>query len=216
MGNHQKRRAGVLAALIALHALAIAGLMNMGIVPRIQPAPERALEVLLISPASPATPLPVPATSLRIDTHAPTLPEIPLPVVALPADPPASTAITAALPSPAPPPPAQAAPQSLHADTPISVDELEYLIREPPRYPVAARRARAEGTVYLRLLIDPQGIPQNVQVHRSCGHPMLDTAALDAARKFRFKPHRIDGVARAVQVIVPVEFSLTLRTAHNP
>ena len=46
-------------------------------------------------------------------------------------------------------------------------------------YPLAARRARIEGVVQLRVTLMPDGRLVGARVERSSGHPLLDRAALD-------------------------------------
>jgi protein TonB len=46
-------------------------------------------------------------------------------------------------------------------------------------YPLAARRARIEGVVQLRVTLLPDGRLVDAKVERSSGHPLLDQAALE-------------------------------------
>jgi protein TonB len=120
----------------------------------------------------------------------------------------APTAITVVASAEPPAPPAARHPG---ADAPVPVDSVEYLRQVPPRYPPQARRARAQGIVYLSVVIDHDGRPREVRIHRSSGSELLDSAARDAVLQFLFRPYRENGVARSAQVIVPVEFSLKSR-----
>lgn len=199
------RKGVVLAVLAGLHGVAIAGLMRMGFAPREVADPAQPVEVVLF-PEQPVEKPPEDVARLQpIDFRVPLMPEVETPIVDAPAPVTAITVVKAERPPEAVPTPMP------DVDVPLNVDEVEYLARVPPRYPVAARRARAEGTVYLRIFIDQEGIPREVRVHQSSGHQSLDEAAKEAARRFRFKPHRVNGVPRNVQAIVPVEFSLTVR-----
>jgi protein TonB len=92
---------------------------------------------------------------------------------------------------------------------PLVGAHLEYETAPPPRYPIEAIRESLTGTVTLRVLVDVDGKPIDVQVERSSGHRVLDAAAKrQVLAKWRFKPAMQDG--RAVQAIglVPVEFNL--------
>jgi TonB family protein len=71
----------------------------------------------------------------------------------------------------------------------------------PPDYPAAARRRGCCGTVLLRVDVDRAGLVTEVVVQQSCGHAVLDDAALRAVRHWRFQ----GGPGR---VVVPVEFVL--------
>jgi TonB family protein len=57
--------------------------------------------------------------------------------------------------------------------------------RVPPEYPELARKAHIKGTVIVKILVDQSG-----NVIRACGlkgHPLLRSAAVTAALKWKFK-----------------------------
>lgn len=92
---------------------------------------------------------------------------------------------------------------------PLAGAHLEYDAAPPPPYPAQAVRQMLTGTVTLRVLVDVDGRPLEVQVERSSGHRLLDAAARrQVLAKWRFRPATQDG--RAVQAIgmVPVVFRL--------
>ena len=60
-------------------------------------------------------------------------------------------------------------------------------------YPLAARRAGLEGTVYFRLDIDAEGRPSACTITQSSGHAVLDDATCPLLMKrARFNPARDD------------------------
>jgi TonB family protein len=60
-----------------------------------------------------------------------------------------------------------------------------------PEYPAIARAAKASGTVTVEITIDEEG---NVVSARSVsGHPLLQSAAVTAARQARFTPTKLNG-----------------------
>lgn len=61
---------------------------------------------------------------------------------------------------------------------PIDLRVLDWLAQYRA-YPLAARRARIEGVVQLRVTLMPDGRLVGARVEHSSGHPMLDQAALD-------------------------------------
>jgi protein TonB len=82
------------------------------------------------------------------------------------------------------------------------------LSRVVPEYPQLARRRGIEGLVVLEAILDHQGkIEDEIKVLQSV--PLLDEAAIQAVRQWRFKPAR-DQHGRAVRVIleVPIRFVL--------
>lgn len=85
---------------------------------------------------------------------------------------------------------------------------LAYASPMQPRYPPASVRAREEGTVTLRVLVDANGVPQRVEIARSSGHPRLDTSAKESVERARFRPVMQNGVAVPAWGIVPIAFRL--------
>jgi TonB family protein len=64
---------------------------------------------------------------------------------------------------------------------------------EPAAYPAAARRMGVEGLVEVAFVVDEVGRPRSVELVRSASPP-LDSAVVDAVRRWRFEPARKDGV----------------------
>jgi protein TonB len=55
-----------------------------------------------------------------------------------------------------------------------------------PIYPVLAAKMRISGTVKIEVTVAPNGTVKDARVVG--GHPVLASAALDAAKKWRFEP----------------------------
>lgn len=62
-----------------------------------------------------------------------------------------------------------------------------------PEYPVESRRLNEEGSVVLRFLVGPEGVPIRSEILSSSGFERLDRAAQDALSLCHFKPATIDG-----------------------
>lgn len=60
-----------------------------------------------------------------------------------------------------------------------------------PPYPPVAKVARATGDVVVQVTIDEQG--RVVTAHAVSGHPLLQAAAVNAARQARFEPRKLSG-----------------------
>jgi protein TonB len=61
----------------------------------------------------------------------------------------------------------------------------------------------------LAVQIDATGRPESVNVKTSSGYPRLDRAAVEAVRRWRFKPAtREDGKPIPALVEIPVQFKL--------
>lgn len=78
----------------------------------------------------------------------------------------------------------------------------------PPAYPDSARRRGWEGDVVLLVSVAPDGRCAGVEVVRSSGRAMLDQAAVDAVRLWRFVPAHRGEEPVAAQLEVPVSFRL--------
>lgn len=78
----------------------------------------------------------------------------------------------------------------------------------PPTYPTLARKRGQEGTVWLDIVLDAQGTQSQLHIIKSSGVAVLDTAALSAVSRWRFRPYEISGVGRPSRVRIPIEFSL--------
>lgn len=84
----------------------------------------------------------------------------------------------------------------------LTMAQVRVLSAVNPVYPSTARLIRAQGPVELRMTIDAQGVPTDVQV--VSGHPVFHAEALRAARLWRFEPAQMGGRA------VPASFRLTI------
>jgi protein TonB len=75
-----------------------------------------------------------------------------------------------------------------------------------PQYPAIARAARIQGTVVLQATIAKDGTIQNLRV--ISGPPMLEQAAMDAVRSWRYKPYLLNGEPVEVESTINVVFNL--------
>ena len=78
--------------------------------------------------------------------------------------------------------------------------------RVDPKNPPAARTARVEGLVRLRIRIDGEGNVTATKVIK--GDPLLTWAAQDAVRQWKYKPTVINMIPAEVLTTVDVPFSL--------
>jgi len=75
-----------------------------------------------------------------------------------------------------------------------------------PRYPTIAQASRVEGVVILEAVIAEDGSVQDVRVLRS--KPLLDDAAVEAVRQWRFTPTLLGGQPVPIVMTVTVSFTL--------
>ena len=73
-----------------------------------------------------------------------------------------------------------------------------------PGYPPIARAAHASGTVVVQVLIDENG--NVVSAHAVSGHPLLQAAAVGAAKQARFSPTKLSGQPVKVTGVIQYNF----------
>lgn len=100
-------------------------------------------------------------------------------------------------------------PSQTYSSSPVVVSESEvdYLVRPEVTYPLASKRARERGLVLLSVIVNSQGLVEYVNVYRSSGYRRLDECASRAVRRMRVKPYMRNGIAMAIELRIPVEFS---------
>lgn len=111
-----------------------------------------------------------------------------------------------------PPPPPSPVPAAAEAE-PVPAATASASIPEPiagrspaPRYPFRAYRRGETGTVLVRVEVGPNGVPRSVSLADSSGSRLLDRAAMDTVRRWRFRPAQLDGQPVAGTITVPIEF----------
>jgi protein TonB len=125
------------------------------------------------------------------------------PLVAAPAEAPSPVAAP-------PPPPVQVVaprqPEPVMVTQPIF--NADYLDNPAPAYPGLSRRLREQGKVVLRVLVNPAGRTDEVQVRSSSGFARLDDAARDTVQRWKFVPAKRGAEPIAAWVLIPISFRL--------
>jgi len=83
--------------------------------------------------------------------------------------------------------------------------QLTYFAK--PDYPEMARRAQIEGTVIVKVLVGPDGSVKDAQVLQGV-NPLLNNAALAAARKCKFIPGKQRNIPVKAWMALPFNFRL--------
>ena len=214
-----RERVAVVAIVVALHLAALAAWLSQ---PPGAPTPMREMEVTVAVLAAPVaqTETPparpphrvVPALQPRIEKAA----QEPLPVepveqpngipAAVPDEP---LPLAAAAPVVAP----AAAMASVVAPSVPAVHDVEpdykaYYLNNHLTYPLAARRMGLQGRVVLNVEVLAEGLCGQVNVQQSSGHEILDDAAMQSVKTWKFIPARHAGDAVTKWFMVPIQFSL--------
>ena len=86
------------------------------------------------------------------------------------------------------------------------LERPEKLVHIDPVYPAIATATRVEGLVILEATIDGEGNVGKLRVLRSI--PLLDAAAVDAVKRWKYEPTVIGGTPVSVLMTVTVKFAL--------
>jgi TonB family protein len=86
------------------------------------------------------------------------------------------------------------------------VNASNVLYGPTPAYPQAASDAHVQGDVKVETNVDRNGNVASVRV--VSGPPLLREAALDAAQRWRYRPHFVGGEQASMSAITVFEFQL--------
>lgn len=76
------------------------------------------------------------------------------------------------------------------------------------RVPRIAKKNEWEGTVRIRVVVQPSGFPETISIKKTSGHTVLDNAAIEAIRKTRFIPAKDGNIPVRSIVEIPIKFDL--------
>ena len=107
-------------------------------------------------------------------------------------------------PAPPPPPAAVTRPAPVRIGGQITAPALVYRVN--PSYPEVAVRARLTGTVVLEATVGTDGRVEDVHVLRSIS--LLDNAAVEAVKQWRYSPLVLNGIPSPFILTVTLSFSL--------
>lgn len=106
-----------------------------------------------------------------------------------------------------PPPPPLAAPAP--AGPPVEADSVAPvpISRPAPRYPAEALRRNIGGSVRVIATVAADGSVERMELAQGSGNRDLDRAAMEAVRRWRFRPAVRNGQPVSESVIIPLEFN---------
>jgi len=109
-------------------------------------------------------------------------------------------------PLPIPPPPPAEAPRQGPIRKPSEVQEALLIERVEPQYPPLARQIHLQGTVEIRAIIAADGSIESAGI--VSGNMMLAKSALEAVRRWRYRPTLLNGRPVEVETIIRVIFKM--------
>lgn len=213
-----RRRPVGLLAIGAAHVAVLWLLLQSDVVTRAVQQATPLMVALLAEPARPRPPEPLPPPPrLQVPPPLAVLPPPELQVKAPDAPaapaltsvaPPVPAPVVAAAPAPAEPLPVRVAPATPPTPPVLPASAIRYRVPPPVEVPLASRRLHESGTVLLRVLVDAQGLPRLITLHRSSGFARLDEQALAAMRQARFQTVNDNGSAIEWVVIAPLQYDV--------
>jgi TonB family protein len=97
---------------------------------------------------------------------------------------------------------------------PLSISFVDKNNRPPtplrtaePQYSQEAKAVKFEGTVQLQLIVNEQGIPEDIRILKPVGHG-LDEKAIEGVSGYRFSPALRWGIPVSYAVTIEVDFRL--------
>jgi len=107
------------------------------------------------------------------------------------------------------PMPTVAPPSATPAGTAMPVEATLAYRSAPLQFPAQALRQHLQGTVLLRVLVDENGAPVQVEIEHGSGYALLDRSAREQVlAHWRFQPAMVNGHAVRAWARVPVSFVL--------
>ena len=98
----------------------------------------------------------------------------------------------------------------LPSDSPVllgsDVTPPERILYVQPVYPEIARKSRAAGVVIMEIVVGRSGDVTEVKVLKS--HPLFDAAAVEAVKRWKYKPAMLGEKPVRVYMTIRVEFNL--------
>ncbi len=84
-----------------------------------------------------------------------------------------------------------------------------------PNYPEIAKSAGITGKVFIKVLVDKEGMPKKAMVIKS-ENEIFNQSAIDAAMKSKFSPAIQEGKPVAVWIVLPYKFALDGEKKDDP
>jgi protein TonB len=205
-----RRRLSILPVSIAVHATAISAMLIIPLVADVTPPNPAGPTVWWVEVRRVSLPQIAPPGAQRAPQ--PTQAAIPLaaPDVGVMADATSGLDVGVGVGVPTDPPVVEPPPLPPAVVKPVRpgglIREPKKIVHVPPLYPAIAQQAHVEGIVILEAVIDERGNVDHVKVLRS--RPLLDQAAIDAVRAWKYTPTLLNGVPVQVLMTITVNFNL--------
>ena len=109
--------------------------------------------------------------------------------------------------------PGQIEPGQSSASRPADSTKLEAIKTQEAYYPLEAAKTQLQGEVWVKMHVSETGDVESVDV--ISGDPILAKSAVDAAKKWKFKPFIKDGKPIRVATKIPFDFAFKEKFMNN-
>lgn len=108
------------------------------------------------------------------------------------------------------PEPTSVAQEGPAQEAPVTLPHLnaDYLNNPAPDYPSTSRQSGEQGRVLMRALIDAEGRVERIELRKTSGYNLLDQAALDTVKNWRFVPAYRGKQPVSAWIVIPISFTL--------
>jgi TonB family protein len=118
---------------------------------------------------------------------------------------------------PKPEPAIEGMPEAPHEEPPAPaplriggrIEQPKQIYRSEPVYPAVAKSARVQGVVEIEGVINEEGRIERIKVVN--GHPLLNDAAVECVRKWKYEPGRLNGQIIEMPIKILVRFQLRMQ-----
>jgi TonB family protein len=104
-------------------------------------------------------------------------------------------------------------PDQPSAASPADSTKLEAIKTQKAIYPLEARQQKIQGRVMVKILVSETGDVESAEA--VSGNPMLTHSAVDAIKKWKFKPFIKNGKPAKVSATLPIDFSFGDKIMQN-
>ena len=84
----------------------------------------------------------------------------------------------------------------------------DYLYNPSPEYPILLKEKGIAGTVWLKVWVSANGIPEEISLLKGSGYRLFDESAIKAIKNWRFFPAKANGITIGSWVEFPIRFTL--------
>ncbi|MQP68626.1 TonB family protein, partial [Niveispirillum sp. SYP-B3756] len=180
------------------------------------------LHVSLVEEVVEPPPPPPPPPPPTLQMTPPPAPQLAMPVIPVPVVVPPNARPMVASPQPpvetvqGPPVPPPPPVKTVVGPPPDYAATLVMTLQRAKQYPLAARKQRQEGVAFVRFVMNRAGNILSVKLERSSGFPLLDEEAVALFGRVSALPPLPAELPDPMEMVIPIDFSMSQGGRHRP